>query len=138
MSFLRKSEQELSKNIGIIEITIRKFVKLQNFAKKQASLNLAQKNTLFVYLLDRILKNRCHIWNQHPQIHHTATFCEKIKMPKFWIKNSLFGFFWDKILRNYCHIWNKHPQICQIVEFSKKTKTSKSATNNPLFCFFLG
>ena len=45
------------------------------------------KNALFGYFSVRILKNYFHISNQHPQICHTAKFCEKnnlnlgLKMP---------------------------------------------------------
>ena len=41
----------------------------------------------------RILKNYCHIWNQHLQFGGTAKFCEETKMPKFETKNALFGYF---------------------------------------------
>ena len=74
------------------------------------------KNALFGYCWDRILKNYCHIWNQHPQVCLTAKFCEKTKMPKFGTKNALFGYFWDRKLKNYCHIWNQHCQKWFFVE----------------------
>ena len=42
----------------------------------------------------RILKNFCHIWNQHPQICLFVSFQEKTKLPKFGTKNAWFGYFW--------------------------------------------
>ena len=55
------------------------------------------KTTLSGYFLARILKNYCHIWNQHIQINEIAKFCEETKMPKFETKNVLFGYFWPKM-----------------------------------------
>ena len=47
-----------------------------------------------------ILKDYCHIWNQHPQICQTAKFLEKMKMSKFGTKNALFGIFWLEFENN--------------------------------------
>ena len=76
------------------------------------------KNALFLYFWPRILKNYCHIWNQHPQICLFAKYHAIMKMPKFGTENTLFGYFWARILKNYCNIWNLHPQICQIWIFN--------------------
>ena len=46
------------------------------------------KSALFGYFWARILKNYCHIGNQHPQISLIANFREKTKMPKFGNKNA--------------------------------------------------
>ena len=46
------------------------------------------KNALFRYLWARILKNYCHIRNQHPQLCLFAKFHEKTKMPIFGTKNA--------------------------------------------------
>ena len=35
------------------------------------------KNALFGYSRARILRNYCHIWNQHPKMCQIAKFCEK-------------------------------------------------------------
>ena len=68
------------------------------------------KSALFGYFWARILKNYCHIWDQHPQICQKwvfnsyskfqclrisviAKFCEETKMPKFGTKNALLGIF---------------------------------------------
>ena len=98
------------------------------------------KNVLFRYFWPRILKNYCHIWNQHLQIYLIAKFCKKAKVPKFGTKNALswillryFGYFWARIWKNYCHIWNQHARNCLIAEFSKKTKKSKFGTKNASF-----
>ena len=127
-----------------------KFVKFQNFVKKQIMLKFGIKNALFGYFWARILTNYCHIWNHHPQICQIAKFLLKRKMLKFGVifeistlkfvqlqnfakkrkifkfgtKDALFGYFWARILTNYCHNWNQHPQICQISKFLEKTKNS--------------
>ena len=54
------------------------------------------KNTLFRYFWVRILKNYCHIWNQHLRICLTAKFCEETKMSKFGTKNAISGYFLTK------------------------------------------
>ena len=90
------------------------------------------KSASFGYFWARILKNYCHIWNQHLRISVIAKFCEETKMPKFGTKNDLLGIFdqecviWvflgKNVLKNYCHIWNQHPQICLFAKFHKKNK----------------
>ena len=52
------------------------------------------KNTLFEYFWTSILKNYCHIWNQHLQINVIAKFCKETKIPKF-------GYFWAKIFKKF-------------------------------------
>ena len=104
------------------------------------------KNALFGYFWARILKNYCHIWNQHLRISVIAKFCEETKMPKFGTKNDLLGIFdqecviWvflgKNVLKDYCHIWNQHPQICLFAKFHEKEKISKSGTKNTLFWYF--
>ena len=59
---------------------------------------------LFGYFWARILKNYCHILNQHPQIYIFAKFRKKIKMPKFGTKSALFRYFWARISKSYWHI----------------------------------
>ena len=90
------------------------------------------KSVLFLYFLDRILKNYCHIWNPHLRINVIPKFCEEEKMPNFGTKKGLFGYFWprmpclgffgQKIKKNFCHIWNYHPQICLIGKIHRKRK----------------
>ena len=46
-----------------------------------------------------ILKNFCHIWNQHPWICLIEKYCEIRKMSKFETKSALFGSFWARILK---------------------------------------
>ena len=82
-----------------------------------------------------ILKNYCHIWNQHPWICLIAKFHEKIKIPKIGTKNALFGYFWAEIWRKYCHIWNQRRQICLIAKFSAKIKILKFGIKNA--CSFI-
>ena len=55
------------------------------------------KNAWFGYFWARILKNYCHILNQHLQISVIAKFCEETKMPKVGTKNYLFEYFWPKM-----------------------------------------
>ena len=59
------------------------------------------KNLLLEYFSARILKNYCHIWNQHLRISVIAKFCKETRMPTFGIKNILFGYFFDP----KCLIW---------------------------------
>ena len=70
-------ELQFKKSIVIFEISTLKFVYLQSFLKKQKCLNwdqeclfyvLLTKKALFGYFWARLLKNYCHICNQHPQI----------------------------------------------------------------------
>ena len=55
------------------------------------------KNALFAYFWVGILKQYCHISNQHFRICLIATFRGKTKMPKFGTKNVLLGIFEKKI-----------------------------------------
>ena len=83
---------------------------------------LGTKHALLEYFWLQVLKNYCHIWNQHPQICQTAKFQEKTKMPKFVTKNALFRYFGARILTNYCYIWNQHSRICRTAKFKEKQK----------------
>ena len=112
------------------------------------------KSALFGYFWARILKNYCHIWDQHPQICQKwvfnsyskfqclrisviAKFCEETKMPKFGTKNALFGYFWARTLKkNYCKIWHQHLQICLFAKSYEKTKVPKFGTKNAWFMYF--
>ena len=121
------------KTIVIFEISTLKFVNLKILPKKKRkSLSLWLKMSYFIfgYIGARILKNYCHIWNQHHQICLNAKFREKIKMPKLGSKNGLFGYFWARHLKRYCHIWNQHPRIRLMAKSRKKTKTSKFGIKN--------
>ena len=109
-----------------------------NILQKNKNALIWDQNALFGYFWSRILKNYCHIWNQHPQSCLISQFREKTKMPKFGTKNVLFGYFWSRISKNYCHIWNQHPQICLIVKFREKTEMPKFGTKNALFGYFWG
>ena len=55
------------------------------------------KKALFGYFWARILRNCCHVWNQHLRISVIAKFCEETKMPKFGTKNATLGYFWPKM-----------------------------------------
>ena len=55
------------------------------------------KNALFAYFWVGILKQYCHISNQHFRICLIATFRGKTKMPKFGTKNVLLGIFEKKM-----------------------------------------
>ena len=57
------------------------------------------KNALFGYFWARILKNYCHVSNQHPQICLNAKFREKIKIPKSGTKNALFRYVWARAFK---------------------------------------
>ena len=111
--------------------------KMPKFGTKNDLLGIFdQECVIWVFLGKNVLKNYCHIWNQHPQICLFAKFHEKTKMPKFWTKNAWFGYFGAGIWKQYCHIWNQHPRICLIAKFREKTKMPKFGTKNALFGYF--
>ena len=56
------------------------------------------KSALFGYFWARILKNYCHIWNQHPRITVIAKFCKKTNCLNLRPKMPYFGIFDQK-----CH-----------------------------------
>ena len=72
------------------------------------------KSAFFGCFWARILKNYCHIWNQHLRNSVIAKFSEETKMPKFRTKNAIFANFWPKVpylgifglefLKNYYYI----------------------------------
>ena len=97
---------------------------------------LGTNNDLFRNFRVRILKQHCHIWNQHPRICLVLKFRVKVKMSKFGTKNTLFGYFWVRMWKNYSHIWNHQPQTSQFAKFRKKTIMFKSVTQNALFGYF--
>ena len=47
---------------------------------------IATKNALFGYFWARILKYYCHIWNQHPQICHSAVAIMSIVIMKTYLR----------------------------------------------------
>ena len=51
---------------------------------------------LYLGLWAGMLKNFCHICNQHPPIYLIAKFGAKIRIVKFGNKNALFGCFGQK------------------------------------------
>ena len=81
------------------------------------------KSALFGYFWVRILKNYCHIWNQHLWISVTASFCEKTTMPKFGTKNTLFGYFWARILKKLLsYLKSAFSNLSDCKNFAKKQK----------------
>ena len=94
------------------------------------------KNALLSIFSARILKNYCHIWNQHPKIFLFAKFHEKAKLHKFGTRNALFGYVSDRILKNYCQIWNQPHRIFLIAKFREKTKIHTFGTKNAWYAFF--
>ena len=61
-----------------------------------------QQWVIWEFYCKNVIKNYCHIWNQHPQICQVPNFYEKIKWPKFATKNVLLGIyridFWKTIV----------------------------------------
>ena len=104
-------------------------------SQKSKNAEIWYKKCLIGYLLARIWKQYCHIWNQHPPICVIAKFWEK-EMPNFGTKNTLLGYFCARILKNYCDIWNQYLQICLIATFCEETKMPKSGTKNALLGYF--
>ena len=112
-------------------------MKMSKFGTKSAS---------FGYFWARILKNYCHIWNQHLRISVIAKFCEEMKMPKFGTKYAFFWYFWPRMpywgisrqefRKFYCHVWNHHLQICLFAKFHGKTKCLNLEPKMPDFGSF--
>ena len=106
------------------------------------------KYALFQYFWNKILKNCCHIWNQHLHICLTAKFYEKTKIPKLATTNALFGYFWSKmhylgnfeieVEKKHCHIRNQRSWISLVGKFSAKRKILKFETKNVWFRYFWG
>ena len=134
--FLNILDWNLIKLMPYLKSTPSNLSKYQK-SSKTTTITATTKNgtkiALFGYFWGRILKNYCHIWNQHTQICLIIKFREKTRMLKFGTKNTLFGYFLVRILKNYCHIWNQHPQICRINQFCEKRKMPKFETKNALF-----
>ena len=124
------------KTMSIFEMRTLKFL-IEKILRKKKNAYVWDQKCLIWVLLDYILKNYCHIWNQHPQIFLIAKFYQEKKMPKFATKYALFKYFWCRIIKNYIHISNQHSQICLIVIFCKKQpKMRKSETKDALFGYF--
>ena len=83
-----------------------------------------------------ILKNHCHIWNQHPRIRLITKFREETKMSKLRTKNALFEYSLAIICKKYFHIWNQYPRIYLIAKFCEKMKMAKFLDKNALFRHF--
>ena len=99
----------------IFEINTVKFVKLQNFGKKQKWLNMGPK---MLYLVIVGLE----FWKAFVLLEFSTLQFVKLKkfakrMPKFAIKDALFGYLCARTLKSYFHIWNQHPQICVTGKF---------------------
>ena len=98
------------------------------------------------YFWAGILKDDCHLWNQHLRISVIANFFKEIEMHKFRTKNALFAYFWPKmpylgifgqeLYKKYCQIWNQHPQICLFAKFHEKRKMPKFGAKNVWFMYF--
>ena len=146
MPYLRIFGLKFLKTIVIFEISTLKFVKLQNFPKKQKCLNLGPKMPYWVFLGYNFKKLLSYLKSatsnlSNCKISRKKQNCLNLgpKMPYwvFLIKIALFGCFRARIfLKNYCHIWNQHPQICIFAKFCEKTKMPKFGTKNALFGFF--
>ena len=93
------------------------------------------KNILFRYFCARILKQYCHVLNQHPRFCLIENFCKNVKILKFGTKNTLFGYFYLKTLKKYFHMLNQHSQICLTTKFCEKTKLPKIRNKNNLLGF---
>ena len=87
---------------------------------KNALFDIWDQKCLLCVFWSRILKNYCHMWNQHPQICVISKFLEKRKMTKFWTKNVFLKYFWGELFKTLCGIWSQHPQICLIGKFCEK------------------
>ena len=110
---------KFSKTIVIVEIRPQ-FYLIAKFRKKAKMSKFGNTNALFGCFWARILKNYCHIWNQHLQIFYLQNIYKKRKLPKFLTKSALSVYFWARILKNYCDTSNQHPAICMIAKFRKK------------------
>ena len=104
MPYLGIFGQEFKKTIVIFEISILKFVYLQNFTEKLKCLNVGPKMPdLCIFELE--FENNIVIFEICTlEFVKMQSFAKKTKMPKFGTKNTLFGYFLARILKSYCHI----------------------------------
>ena len=128
--FLNVLDWNLKKLISFLKTTpsnLSKYHKSSKTTTITATTKNRTKIPLFGYFWAGILKNYCHIWNQHPQICQLAKFREKTKMPKFGTKNVLFVIF-----NQECLIW-----VFFCYTFKKLLWYLKSAPSNWSNCKLL-
>ena len=103
-----------------------KFLNLQKFCKKMKMPKLGNKSALFGYFWAKLLKNYCHIWNQHPQICLFPKFREKKKQKKkqtkFWTKSVLIGFSALEFSKTIAIFEINTHKFVHLEKFSKKQK----------------
>ena len=92
MPYLRIFGLKFLKTIVIFEISTLKFVKLQNFPKKQKCLNLGPKMPYWVFLGYNFKKLLSYLKSATSNLSN-CKFREKTKLPKFRTKNALLGIF---------------------------------------------
>ena len=122
---------EFENNNVIFEISALELVLYGKFREKMKMPKFGTKNALFGYFWVRILKNYCHIWNQHPQICLFPKFRGKTNILKFETKNAWFGYFWTGIWKQYCHIEIRALEFVRLQNFAKKQKCLNFGTKVP-------
>ena len=67
-------------------------------------LKFETKIVLLSILDQKLGKNNCDIWNQHPRICRNAKNCTKQRKNQIWGQNYRIWVFWAVSLKKYCHI----------------------------------
>ena len=84
-----------------------------------------------------ILKNYCHIRNQHSGICQNAKFLVKQKKNKFGTKTCVNWVVLSFYFENLCRISKQHSRIYRISKFHSKIKIIKSWTKIALLGYFM-
>ena len=94
------------------------------------------KTIFFGYFGARIIKNCCHIWNQHPRIYLISKFCQTLKFPTIFYQKCVVWVIFSWNLKTILSYLKSVPQICQIANFREKLQMPKVWTKTDLFKYF--
>ena len=99
------------------------------------------RNALFQYFLARILKNHCHVLNEHLRISVMAKFWEKTKIAWIWGQKCLIWVFLDWNLKTILSYLKSAPSNLSNCKISRKNITENQncinlGTKYALFGYF--
>ena len=101
------------------------------FVQELEFLNLEPK-VPYLGVFAAILKNYCHIWNQHVQFPLLQSLVQKKKkILSFGTKNAIFEYLGARIWTYYFNISNWHLRICLIAKFREIIKMPKFGSKTP-------
>ena len=93
------------------------------------------KNALFGCSWGRILKNYCHIWNQHLRISVIAKFYEEKRCLNLGPEGPNLGIFGEELKKLLSYLKSATSNLSNCKIFGK-TKVPKFRTKNVLFVYF--